>query len=62
MSILAADAIVPTRNLNLLYIILDSVFLVVYLALLLWKKRYSTVIFAPFFPVSSISSQILSTL
>ena len=48
-SLLAAEAaIVPTRNLNLLYIILDCVFLAVLLALLIWKKRYSTIIFALF--------------
>ena len=40
--------IVPTRNLNLLYIILDCIFLVVFIGLLLWKKRYSTVLFALF--------------
>lgn len=44
----AAADIVPTRNLNLLYIILDSIFIVVFLGLLIWKKRYSTVIFALF--------------
>ena len=44
----AAADIVPTRNLNLLYIILDSIFIVVFLGLLVWKKRYSTVIFALF--------------
>lgn len=48
MNILSAEAIVPTRNLNLLYIILDCVFLAVFLGLLLWKKRYSTVLFALF--------------
>ena len=41
-------AIVPTRNLNLLYILLDCAFLLVLLGLLLWKKRYSTVLFALF--------------
>ncbi len=40
--------IVPTRNLNLLYIILDCIFLAVLLGLLIWKKRYSTVLFALF--------------
>lgn len=43
-----AESIVPTRNLNLLYIILDSIFLIVLLTLLVWKKRYETVIFALF--------------
>lgn len=46
-----ADAqleITPTRNLNVLYIILDCIFLVVFLGLLIWKKRYSTVLFALF--------------
>lgn len=47
--LLAEEAqIVPTRNLNFLYIILDSVFIVLFLGLLLWKKRYSTVLFALF--------------
>ncbi len=41
-------AIVPTRNLNLLYIILDCIFLVIFAALLIWKKRYSTLLFALF--------------
>ncbi len=40
--------ITPTRNLNLLYIILDCIFLVVLLALLIWQKRYQTVLFALF--------------
>lgn len=41
-------AITPTRNLNVLYIILDCIFLAVFLGLLVWKKRYSTVLFALF--------------
>lgn len=41
-------AITPTRNLNLLYIILDCVFLAVFIGLLVWKKRYATVLFALF--------------
>ena len=47
---LAADAlaITPTRNLNLLYIILDSAFILIFLGLLIWKKRYSTALFALF--------------
>ncbi len=48
MEINVAEAIVPTRNLNLLYIILDCVFLAVFCGLLLWKKRYATVLFALF--------------
>ncbi len=49
INLLAAEtAIVPTRNLNLLYIILDCIFLAVYIGLLIWKKRYSTLIFALF--------------
>lgn len=44
----AIDAITPTRDLNLLYIILDSVFICMFLGLLIWKKRYSTLIFALF--------------
>ena len=48
MDILSEGDIVPTRNLNLLYIILDCVFLAILLGLLLWKKRYSTVLFALF--------------
>lgn len=43
-----SGAIVPTRNFNLLYIILDCVFLAVLIALFIWKKRYSTLIFALF--------------
>ncbi len=40
--------ITPTRSLNLLYIILDSVFIVFFMALLIWKKRYQTAAFALF--------------
>lgn len=40
--------ITPTRSLNLLYIILDSVFIVFFMALLIWKKRYQTAVFALF--------------
>lgn len=49
-TLLAVDAlaITPTRNLNLLYIILDSIFILVFLCLLIWKKRYSTALFALF--------------
>ena len=35
-------AITPTRNFNTLYIILDSLFIVVLIGLLIWKKRYVT--------------------
>ncbi len=38
--------ITPTRELNLLYIILDSIFIVFFLCMLIWKKRYRTLIFA----------------
>ena len=49
MSLLSAiDTITPTRNLNTLYIILDSIFICVFMGLLIWKKRYSTAIFALF--------------
>ena len=41
-------SIIPTRNLNALYIILDCIFLAVFLGLLIWKKRYSTLLFALF--------------
>ncbi|MCD8205586.1 MAG: hypothetical protein LUD29_03120 [Clostridia bacterium] len=40
------DAISPTRQLNLLYIILDSIFIVALLAFFIWKKRYRTLIFS----------------
>ncbi|MCD8201698.1 MAG: hypothetical protein LUD47_06525 [Clostridia bacterium] len=40
------DSISPTRQLNLLYIILDSIFIVALLAFFIWKKRYRTLIFA----------------
>lgn len=48
--LLAADAlaITPTRNLNILYIVLDSIFILIFLGLLIWKKRYSTALFALF--------------
>ncbi len=48
VALLAADAITPTRNFNVLYIIVDSVFIAFFLALLIWKKRYQTAIFAVF--------------
>ncbi|MCD8307035.1 MAG: hypothetical protein LUD51_02235 [Clostridia bacterium] len=40
------DEITPTRSLNLLYIILDSIFIVILMALFIWQKRYQTAIFA----------------
>ncbi|MDO5330911.1 MAG: hypothetical protein Q4F15_05805 [Bacillota bacterium] len=40
--------IIPSRSLNLLYIILDSLFLVFFLILLLVKKKYLTVLIALF--------------
>lgn len=40
--------ITPTRNLNLFYIIIDSIFLIVFLGILIWKKRYLTALFALF--------------
>ncbi len=44
----AGSAIVPTRHLNILYIILDCAFLAVLAGLMAWKKRYSTLLFALF--------------
>ena len=46
--LLKTTEITPTRNLNLLYIILDITFLIVFLGLLIWKKQYETLIFALF--------------
>lgn len=43
-----SEVITPTRNFNLLYIILDSCFICLLLTLLILKKRYLTVIFALF--------------
>ncbi len=42
------DLITPTRNFNLLYIILDSLFVIFFLILLIIKKRYQTVLFSLF--------------
>ncbi len=42
------ENITPTRNLNLLYVILDSIFLLIFLTLLLLKKRYMTVVWSLF--------------
>ena len=61
--LLAAESdIVPTRNFNLLYVILDCVFLAVLLGLLLWKKRYSTVLFALFGGVYTPSSTLAGSI
>ena len=38
----------PTRNFNLLYIILDTLFIIILLSLLIFKKRNLTVLFALF--------------
>lgn len=38
----------PTRNFNLLYIILDTLFIIILLSLLIYKKRNLTVLFALF--------------
>ncbi len=40
--------ITPTRSLNLLYIILDTIFLIVLLSLLIYKKRFLTSLFGLF--------------
>lgn len=40
--------ITPTRNFNLLYIILDTLFIIILLTLLIFKKRNLTVLFALF--------------
>ena len=40
--------ITPTRNFNLLYIILDSIFILFFLIMLVVKKRYFTTLFALF--------------
>lgn len=43
-----SETITPTRTFNLLYIILDSIFVIVLLLLLFFKKRYTTILFAIF--------------
>lgn len=43
-----SENINPTRNFNLLYIILDSIFIVFFLILLIFKKRYLTLLFSLF--------------
>ncbi|MDY3047069.1 MAG: hypothetical protein SOR23_02350 [Candidatus Enterosoma sp.] len=42
------DSITPTRYFNLLYIILDCVFLAILAGLLIWKKKYQTLLFGLF--------------
>lgn len=42
------ESINPTRNFNELYIVLDSLFILIFLGLLLYKKKYQTIIFAIF--------------
>lgn len=41
-------AITPTRIFNLLYIIIDSIFILLFLGILIWKKRYVTFLFSIF--------------
>lgn len=38
----------PTRNFDLLYIMFDTAFLLVFMGLLIWKKKYLTVLWALF--------------
>lgn len=40
--------ITPTRTFNLLYIIIDSIFIIAFLGILLWKKRKATFWFSIF--------------
>lgn len=40
------EGITPTRNFNLLYIILDSIFILVLLGLLIYQKKYVTLIWS----------------
>ena len=42
------ENIVPTRNFNLLYIILDSVFILILIGLLIYQKKYVTLIWSLF--------------
>lgn len=42
------ENIVPTRSFNLLYIILDSLFIIFFLFLLFYKKRYVTLLWSLF--------------
>ncbi len=48
MTLLSLENITPTRTLNLAYIILDCLFLVIFLTLLIVKKRYITLIWSLF--------------
>lgn len=43
---LISAEVVPARSLNYLYIWLDIVFLVLFMALLVWRKKYLTALFA----------------
>lgn len=43
---LISAEVVPARSLNYLYIWLDIAFLVLFTALLVWRKKYLTVLFA----------------
>lgn len=43
---LSSEIITPTRNFNLLYIILDSCFILFLLGLLLFKKKYITLLWS----------------
>ena len=45
---LFANDIIPTRNFNVLYIILDSLFILSFLYLLFYKKRYVTLLWSLF--------------
>lgn len=38
--------VIPARSLNFLYIWLDIAFLVLFMALLLWRRKYLTALFA----------------
>lgn len=47
MNLLLSE-VTPTRNFNLLYIILDSIFILILLVLLLYQKKYITLLFSLF--------------
>lgn len=42
------EQITPTRNFNLLYVILDSIFIIILLGLLIYQKKYVTLAWAIF--------------
>lgn len=42
------EQITPTRNFNLLYVILDSIFIIILLGLLIYQKKYVTLVWAIF--------------